>query len=125
MLSRQVKLQTIALYYIIYRPRDTKGKNLGKSIESNGRRRISSHCITVSSNQYQKYKCLSGTAGTQTILGSCKERTIVFFVQLGFVSAWLDEAVKLLPATKTKNSVSMLTNRSLLSSTWFLALNSK
>ena len=26
-------------------------------MESNGFRRISAHCITVSSDQYQKYKC--------------------------------------------------------------------
>ena len=59
-LYRRVQLKGVALYYIIYRLRNSnlcRAKSQGKSMERNGYRRVSSHCITISSEQYQKYKC--------------------------------------------------------------------
>ena len=82
---RRVKLLGVALYYIIYRSRDSnlcRAKRYRKSMESNGFGRISSRCITVSINYCQNYKRFSCTL---TILGLRLEKDN----EVTFLQGWL------------------------------------
>ena len=54
-------------------------------MESNDFRRISSHCITISSDQYQKYKCFIDVLKQYLVLVT-KDQWSDFSVQSDFVS---------------------------------------